>query len=513
MGTLKGKSIKSSYQKLLQTNAEVSNTSLRGVQSGEGVDTALNLSTDRIEVLKLGVGTGGTQPDGLLHVMAVSAGNVTASSFANQLTLENSGDAGLSILSGDTSAGNIFFGDANDNDAGRISYDHANDDLKVFTAGSQNMKLDASGNLTISGSLAQSDDKFELKENFEKVPSLSDAAVTQDTSATTPVTLDAKYGIITMQAVDLAATDTVEFVFNNNHISTGSTIAVSTLHDTSGAIADNAMIWAITHDVADGSCKIRIGTNGTDVASQAFDISFIIDPYVTPNQNFVLSGVSGGGTQISSNLGRSNTFAGIKLLTGSTDNDRTTILPRSSGTELPATFQSSAWASVGFGSENKVEFSTALSTSVNVENAGIWAGLKLTDVGTYATDANQAYFVYGSDDTMGALTTNTNLHFVYSIAGTDYITDLGVTLAANTVYRLRILFDENRQISVFVNNTQYGLTSATTAGGVTQTATKAKSLAMTDDVDFIPVIGIQTFTALSKGIQCGYIKMSRDLYE
>ena len=180
---------------------------------------------------------------------------------------------------------------------------------------------------------------------------------------------------------------------------------------------------------------------------------------------------------------------------------------------MPAGFQSSAWAAVGFGSENKIEFSTALSTSGNIADAGIWAGLKLTSVGTYATDASQAYFVYGADDTLGAFTTNANLHFVYSIAGVDYITDLGIALTASTVYRLRIVFDENRQISVFVNNVQYGLTSATTAGGVTQTATKTKSLAMTNDIDFIPVVGVQTFTTSSKGIQCGYIKLSRDLYE
>ena len=144
------------------------------------------------------------------------------------------------------------------------------------------------------------------------------------------------------------------------------------------------------------------------------------------------------------------------------------------------------------------------------------AGLKLTEVGLYTTDANQAYFLYASNDDQWTLTTNGNLHFVYSIGGTDYVTDLGIAVAVNTVYRLRISIDETRRVSVFVNNTQYGLTStstATTAGGVTETDSTKKSLIMTDDIDLLSFIGIQTHTTTTKGMQVGYVKMSRDLYE
>ena len=218
MGSLKGKSISKTYQRILQTGTEVLNSTLRSVETGNGNSTAMNLSTDRAEFLKVGVGTGGTQPDGLLHVMSVSAGSVTASSFANQLILENSGDSGLSILSGTAGSGNIYFGDANDNDVGKIFYDHSNDSMTFGTSGADVMKLDKSGNLNISGTLSQSDDRYELIEMFEKIPSLDNPVVTQPTSATSEVVFDAKLGVITMQAVDLAATDTVEFTFTNNHI-------------------------------------------------------------------------------------------------------------------------------------------------------------------------------------------------------------------------------------------------------------------------------------------------------
>ena len=148
MGSLKGKSISKTYQNILQTSSEVLDSNLKGVETGKGGSTAMNLSTDRVEFLKVGVGTGGTQPDGLLHVMSVSAGSVTASSFANQLILENSGDSGLSILSGSSASGNIYFGDASDNDVGKIFYDHANDSMSFATSGSEVMKLDKGGNLT-----------------------------------------------------------------------------------------------------------------------------------------------------------------------------------------------------------------------------------------------------------------------------------------------------------------------------------------------------------------------------
>ena len=180
---------------------------------------------------------------------------------------------------------------------------------------------------------------------------------------------------------------------------------------------------------------------------------------------------------------------------------------------MPAGHDSSAWSSVPFGTENKIDFSCGISTSGTITETAIWAGLKLTEVGTYATDANQAYFLYAANDDLGALTTNGNLHFVYSVGGTDYITNLGITVTTNTVYRLRISFDENRKISVFVNNVQYGLVTTATAGGGTQSISTTKSLAMTDDIDLVPFVGIQTLTTASRGMQVGYVKLSRDLFE
>lgn len=521
MSDLKGRSIASTYKNLIQSSSEISNTTLKQVQSGSGNNVAMKLSTDKAVFPKVGVGNTGSTPDGLLHVLSTSAGSVTANSLADEVVLESSTNTGLSILSGVSNQGNIFFGDANDNDVGKISYNHSDDSFTFSTNGSVSMILDKNSNLRVSGVVSQSDDRFELVEYFKKVPSLgiTDAQVSQGSSGTpnasTAVTLNAKYGIITMQSHDFAATDSVEFTFNNDHIYGTTSNVLVNIHE-AGTMDDNAIVSVMVHDIADGSCKIRLATNGVDLTAGVFKLFFIIDPYITPNQNFVLGGTSSGSFQESNNTGRpTNGFAGIKLVTGATDNDFTVLTPRDGETEIPATFDSSAWSSVSFGTENKIEFSCGISTSATITESAIWAGLKLTEVGTIATDANQAYFLYSSDDDAqtGTLTTNSNLHFVYSVGGTDYITDLGIAVTANTVYRLRISFDENRKISVFVNNIQYGLVTSATAGGTTESISTTKSLAMTDDIDLLPFVGVQALSAAGRGIQIGFIKMSRDLFE
>ena len=42
---------------------------------------------------------------------------------------------------------------------------------------------------------------------------------------------------------------------------------------------------------------------------------------------------------------------------------------------------------------------------------------------------------------------------------TDYVTDLGIAVAADTIYKLRIEIDSNRQVQVYVNDTLYGLST------------------------------------------------------
>ena len=90
------------------------------------------------------VGVGTTDPDGLLHIYNSSAG-VTASSNADELIIESSAHAGLSILSGNTSRGSIYFGDSGSNAYASINYCHNNDEMNFATAGSARAFIGSSG--------------------------------------------------------------------------------------------------------------------------------------------------------------------------------------------------------------------------------------------------------------------------------------------------------------------------------------------------------------------------------
>ena len=168
------------------------------------------------------------------------------------------------------------------------------------------------------------------------------------------------------------------------------------------------------------------------------------------------------------------------------------------------------WNSDHFLTQKQVIWEGAIQTASNIADASFWAGLKQSNDAAYATDDDQAYFLYATDDTtQGALLDNANLHFVYSIAGTDYITDLGLAVVVSTVYRLRIEIDINRQVSVFVNDVQYGLVTSATAGGATQSVATTKSLALTSGEVLKPYIGVETLTSSSKTINLFYERISR----
>lgn len=221
------------------------------------------------------------------------------------------------------------------------------------------------------------------------------------------------------------------------------------------------------------------------------------------NTDFELVGTNAG----SGDATFSATRAGIVIQTDGTDNDQVIIAPHLDSSQT-------AWTGVKFGTENQVEWECAITTHGTITDYSFHAGLKLTNTPVYTTDADQAYFLFCTDDDQGALTTNANLHFVYSNDGTDYVTDLGIAVAASTIYRLRIEIDSSRQVSVFVNDIQYGLVTSATAGGATQSSTTTKSLALADDHDLIPYIGVQQMAgSKTTELTVHYQKISRILFE
>jgi len=200
--------------------------------------------------------------------------------------------------------------------------------------------------------------------------------------------------------------------------------------------------------------------------------------------------------------------AGLQLQTDGADNDSIIILPHLDTNQ-------SAWTGCKWGTENQVQWETMIRTDASVADMCWYAGLKLTNDEAYATDADQVYFLYDSTDDSGALTTNANLHLVYSVGGTDYITDLGIVVAANTNYRLAISIDSNRKAAVWVDGEQYSLSELGTAGGDTMSPAKGavRSAALTNDVDLIPYVGVKARAAAAKTLHLSYERINRIIFE
>ena len=201
------------------------------------------------------------------------------------------------------------------------------------------------------------------------------------------------------------------------------------------------------------------------------------------------------------------TSAGIVATTAGADEDQAILTPH---LDTAAT----AWAGCLWGTENQVHWETSIALPA-IDNQKVWAGLKLTNDQLVATDANQAFFKFQTDATNSeAFTDYTLLHFVHSIGGTDYISALPITVAADTIYHLRITFDSSRQMSIFVNGVQYNITSTSgSTGGTSVTTGTTKSAAMTDDIDLIPYVGIEAGAAAAEAVHCHYVKMSRIINE
>jgi len=206
------------------------------------------------------------------------------------------------------------------------------------------------------------------------------------------------------------------------------------------------------------------------------------------------------------------TSAGILATTAGADQDQAIITPH---LDTAAT----AWAGCLWGTENSVHFETSIMLPA-LDNQKVWAGLKLTNDQLVATDDDQAYFKYQTDATNSEAFTDFSVwHFVHSIGGTDYITALPVTVAANTPYHLKIEIDSDRKATIFINGVQYNVANtAGSTGGTTATAVQpgvqvTKTAALTDDVDFIPYVGIEAGAAAAEAVNVHHVCMSRNVYE
>ena len=201
------------------------------------------------------------------------------------------------------------------------------------------------------------------------------------------------------------------------------------------------------------------------------------------------------------------TSAGILATTAGSDADQAILTPH---LDTAAT----AWAGTKWGTENEVHFETSIMLPA-LDNQKVWAGLKLTNDQLVATDDDQAYFKYQTDATNSeAFTDFAKWHFVHSIGGTDFISQIPVTVATNTPYHLRFEIDSDRKAAIFVNGIQYNVTSTSgSTGGTAVTTGTTRSGALTDNVDLIPYVGIEAGAGAAEAVNVHYVCCSRNVFE
>lgn len=194
---------------------------------------------------------------------------------------------------------------------------------------------------------------------------------------------------------------------------------------------------------------------------------------------------------------------GINLVTDVTSGDNVIVLPHEDS-------NLSAWNNIYWKTSSQTHWACALKIN-NISDVFFWAGLKIDEDSTIDTNANQAYFLFDPNTSSSSFTNVGNLHFVYTISNTHYVTDLGIVVAADTIYKLRIEIDSNRQVQVYVNDTLYGLSTTEGTSGNTAVNALVKSLPLVDDdtVYLKPIVGVQTNTTAAKTLNLCYEHISK----
>ena len=98
----------------------------------------------------VGAGADGANADlGVgLHIKTADSGQGSVDTTGDELVLEGSGHSGMSILSGNSNTGAIYFGDDGDKNIGYVAYDHSQNSFKIATNNSENFKIDSTGAVT-----------------------------------------------------------------------------------------------------------------------------------------------------------------------------------------------------------------------------------------------------------------------------------------------------------------------------------------------------------------------------
>jgi len=88
--------------------------------------------------------------NGLIVHDSTAVSGATPNANADNIVVDASGDSGMTIFSGASSTGNIFFGDGDSATQGQILYAHSSNSMRLVTAGSERMRIASNGDIGIN---------------------------------------------------------------------------------------------------------------------------------------------------------------------------------------------------------------------------------------------------------------------------------------------------------------------------------------------------------------------------
>jgi hypothetical protein len=176
-----------------------------GVDDSDGdklkIDTGATLGSSPIITIQSNgfVALGDTTPLGLFHVKSADAGAFTPNTGADDLIIEGTGNAGMTILTPEAGAGNMAFASPVSDFDGGFVYDHTTNSLRFWSGQQERMRLNSSGALLIN----------------DTANSFSNAGLTVNQVASADEIFTGKSSSVAHGMTTLTETDTYFFITNN----------------------------------------------------------------------------------------------------------------------------------------------------------------------------------------------------------------------------------------------------------------------------------------------------------
>ena len=140
---------------------------------------------------RMGVGGAGASADlgDGIHIKTADAGGGSVDANGSELVIENSTNAGITILTPNSSKGNIYFADPQSADIGVLRYDHSDNSMRFVNNGLENFRIVSTGNVGIGEPSPLGKLHVRVSDTGASVNSGSDALVIEDNSGDMGMTL------------------------------------------------------------------------------------------------------------------------------------------------------------------------------------------------------------------------------------------------------------------------------------------------------------------------------------